>query len=240
VKVLRTNTGPYLVRLMFTVGEIDDMCLEALRSAGCLPDSPSAIRIDRFIEKHFTQDVGYEDLAPGFLGYSLFRKDGSVECVRVSSKLEEEGSVSNERRLRSTWAHEAGHCLLHPMLFMEDASQGSFGQLQAQAKNQNRRILCRNSDVLPVTIGCQKRYDGRWWEWQANRAIGGFLLPRALVTKAIEPFSTPALITGMPSLPPAARGKAERELAELFDVNPVVVKIRLSELFPDQKGQIEF
>jgi hypothetical protein len=240
VRVLRTNTGPYPVRLTFAVEEIDDLCLDALRSAGCLPDSPSAIRIDRFIEKRFTQDVGYEDLPHGFLGYTIFRKDGSIECVRVSSKLEEEGGVSNERRLRSTWAHEAGHCLLHPMLFTEDASQGAFGQLQAQAKSQDRKILCRNTEVLPVTIGCQRRYDGRWWEWQANRAIGGFLLPKALVTKAIEPFSKPALITGMPTLPAAGRAKAEKDLAELFDVNPAVVKIRLSELFPDQRGQIEF
>ncbi len=32
----------------------------------------------------------------------------------------------------------------------------------------------------------KKAYDGRWWEWQANRAIGGLLLPKNLVNSALE------------------------------------------------------
>lgn len=224
---------------MFSVEEIDEMCLEALRAAGCLPTEPSAIRIDRFVEKHFTRNVGYEDLPDGYLGYTIFEKSGKVEMVRVSSKLEEEGSVSQERRLRSTWAHEAGHCLLHPMLFMEDPSQGTF-HLQSAKSPQDRRILCRNGDVLPVSAGSQKRYDGRWWEWQANRAIGGFLLPKPLAIQALEPFLTRSLVTNSGQLPAANRDKAERALADVFQVNPVVVRIRLAEMFPDQRGQIEF
>jgi hypothetical protein len=80
----------------------------------------------------------------------------------------------------------------------------------------------------------ESRYDGRWWEFQANRAIGGLLMPRGLVIKAVAPFCEECGGLGLPVLKDQ-RERAARELAEIFDVNPVVSRIRLDDLFSRAK-----
>lgn len=216
------------------------MCLEALAKTGCLPDQPGPVRIDRLIEKLFTPNIVYEEMKPGVLGFTAFGPNGSISCVGISSNLED-GRTASERRLRSTLAHEGGHCLLHPSLFIQDQGQGRLSN-HDNVSLKDKRFLCRNGDVDPSASRFPAgHYDGRWWEWQANRAIGGFLLPKELVRIAVAPFLTRTLVTGIPSLPAAARAKAEKSLAEIFEVNPVVARIRLSEMFPDKSGQqIEF
>lgn len=236
MKVSRATGGQFQIRLSFSTDEIDEMCLEALSKGGFLPKTPEAIRIERFVEKYFQCNVGYEDLPQGTMGYSLFDAKGKVLEVRVSDKIED-GKQSSERRVRTTWAHEAGHCLLHPILFMETPGQPTFSQ--SEGKNSNisgRKILCRDTDVKPAG----KRYDGRWWEWQANRCIGGFLLPKKLVRETLANLLAESVVTRSPILPIAKRAEAEKLLADAFDVNPVVARIRLSEMYPDPKGQIEF
>lgn len=232
------RTGPFQAQLYFPPSQIDDACLEALRKGNGLPASPGPVKIERFVETYFQCIVGYEDLADQVMGYTAFSKNGSIRCVMISSKLDD-GRQSSDRRVRSTWAHEGGHCLLHPSLFI-DQGQSNF---QSGSSNDDRpvlnagRLLCRGSDIKPVGA----RYDGRWWEWQANRAIGGFLLPRSLVQQALEPYMLETTVTRSKSIDPARRQVAESALADIFDVNPVVVRIRLNEMFPDNTGgQIEF
>src|SRR5438046_127208 len=115
MRAYRAAAGRFQTRLSFSTDEIDEICVEALSKGGYLPQSPEPIRVERFVEKYFQCNAGYEDLPPGVMGYSLFDEKGRALEVRVSSKLEE-GSRAAERRVRSTWAHEAGHCLLHPTL----------------------------------------------------------------------------------------------------------------------------
>lgn len=241
MKCFRARSGPYPIRLVFETDEIDDMCLEELRKENLLPSKPEGVRIDRFVEKRFTRDVGFEDLPRGCLGYTAFGTDGSILAVRVSSRIAEDETVSSERRVRSTWAHEAGHCLLHPSLYIEDSTQNLGGLQNTPTATTDRRFMCREGDIHPVLANGIRKYDGRWWEWQANRAIGGFLLPKPLVLQAVEPFLKRSLVTGSPQLPAAARTEAESTLATTFDVNPVAIRIRLQEMFPDRGGnQIEF
>ena len=236
----KASSGPFEYQLRFSPDEIDNMCLEALEKAGCIPKAPEPIRIDRLIEKQFTPNISYEEIKPGVLGYTAFNSNGSIACVGVSSSLED-GRTASERRLRSTLAHEGGHCLLHPSLFMQDQGQGRLGD-HGNVSLKDKRFLCRGNDIDPSATRQQTRhYDGRWWEWQANRAIGGFLLPKHLVRMATDSFLTKALVTGIASLPATARAAAERNIATVFEVNPVVARIRLSEMFPDKTGeQIEF
>lgn len=84
-----------------------------------------------------------------------------------------------------------------------------------------------------------RAYDGRWWEFQANRAIGGLLCPRLLVHEALKPFFVPTGLMGEASLDESRREEAVRVLAQLFDVNPIVAKIRFSEICPPSTGQLQ-
>jgi hypothetical protein len=78
-----------------------------------------------------------------------------------------------------------------------------------------------------------------WSEYQANRAIGGLLLPRKLVTAALLPYMISTGALGGSVLDPARRADAERTLSTVFDVNPIVARIRLDDLFSaEQSGQM--
>lgn len=218
------------------------MCRDALVQEKLLPSEPEAIRIDRFVEKHFNCTISYEDLGEGVLGCTLFNPNGSVKVIGISSRLDDDTPVG-QRRERATVAHEAGHGLMHATLFMASLDQGRLNLGTPVRENLNfkeRRILCRDGDIKEAAAGGQRSYDGRWWEWQANRAIGGLLLPRTLVQKAVAEFLEHAAITGSASLPAAARGAAVSQVAEVFEVNPAVARIRLAEMFPAADGQKEF
>ncbi len=66
--------------------------------------------------------------------------------------------------------------------------------------------------------------------------IGALLLPRALVLKALEPLMTLRGQLGMGILEEAKRDEAAETLADTFDVNPVVARIRIDQIFPASIG----
>jgi hypothetical protein len=149
----------------------------------------------------------------------------------ISAALDAERGKVAERRVRTTLAHEAGHGLLHAYLFALNEPRNLF---DADSQS-DHKILCRD-----VQGEEQKRhaYDGRWWEFQANRAMGGLLCPLPLVQDAVKPYLVPSGSLGAESLDENKRDFAIRALADIFDVNPVVVRIRLSELYPAATGQL--
>lgn len=224
MKTFRTKFGPFTERPHFTRVEVDRMCVEELRALKLLPIEPGPVRIDRFIEKRFVAPR-YEELPEGVLGFTKFGPEGVKEIV-IAAQLDTDASPVARRRLRSTLAHEAGHALLHTYLFAAGIKPISlFGDTDTKP-----HILCRD------VVGEHKHggYDGRWWELQANLAIGGLLLPRALITKATTPYLSATGQLGMQHLPDTHREAAARALADIFDVNPAVVRIRLHDLFPPQ------
>lgn len=231
VKTIRTTSGPFQERPHFDPAEIDRMCVGELRKAGLYPSKPEAIRIDRFIEKRFGSPPNYEDLPPGVLGYTKFGKAG-VERIVLSCELAEDESDVARRRERATMAHEAGHGLLHAYLFaVEMPASTLFGADNCTGS----QILCRE------VIGDQapSRPKPSWSEYQANRAIGGFLLPRKHVITALEPYLISSGALGGAILDPARRGEAERTLSAVFDVNPIVARIRIDDVFGSRdSGQL--
>lgn len=229
MRTFRTKSGAFSERPHFEPGEIDRMCLDELRKVGCLPAAPEPIRIDRFIEKRLNIVPEYGDLPDGVLGYTKFSKTG-VEAIVVAKTLDTEGGKVAERRIRSTLAHEGGHGLLHAYLFAIEEAGASLFNSEPKDKD---KILCRD---VQGESGRQGGYDGRWSEYQANRAIGGLLLPKKLVGIALQPYMAPAGALGMPTLDQKRRGEAERALAEIFDVNPVVARLRIADLFPLAEG----
>lgn len=226
MKTFKAKKGPLKTQLYFTSSEIERMCENELRSAGLLPDNPEAIRIDRFVEKRFCLTIQYDNLPQGLLGFTRFGSKG-VENIVVTQALDEEGTVSAGRRVRSTLAHEAGHGLLHASLFaLEKKSKKIFGE----SHDETPRVLCRDSNA--ALTGGGKVYSGEWWEHQANLVMRELLLPRVLIEKAVRPYlSSPGLL-GPAVFDESKRGEAANALADIFDVNPIMVQYRLSELFP--------
>ena len=221
----RSKTGPLSERPHFTLNEIEQMCTTELRRAGLLPSEPGPIRIERFIEKRFGVSPSYEVMPEGVLGFTEFGAAGVVAIV-VSRLFEAvDGNQMQERRLRTTLAHEAGHGLMHVHLFA--AREGSASLLDDGSTSPT--ILCR--DIIGENAPL-KGYDGRWWEYQANQAIGGLLTPRKLVEVVAGEFLEPAGLLGLTILPTHKRDAAARAVAAVFDVNPVVARYRLDEMFP--------
>lgn len=231
MKSYRSNKGPFKERPYFTDGEIEITCLDALRGVDLLPEEPGPIRVDRFIEKHFKVTPKYEPLEDGVLGLTVFGKDGVKEVV-VSREIDEGGSVASERLVRSTLAHEAGHGLFHAHLFaFTETSKPLFGDHSDPAEP---KVLCRDEKA-----GGGRRYDGAWWEFQANKAIGALLIPKPLVEAAVEEFTTASGLLGLKEFDHARKPEAVRLLMETFNVNAPVAEIRLEQFFPaNRSGQL--
>lgn len=232
MKTFRSKSGPFSERPHFEPSEIDRICSDELRKEGLYPNSPEAIRIDRFVEKRFGVVPQYEDLPEGVLGYTKFTKNG-VDTIVISAALDAEKGKVAERRVRTTLAHEAGHGLLHAYLFaLDEKPLHLFGA----DSHSDHQILCRD---VQGEERKRRAYDGRWWEFQANRAMGGLLCPRALVQAALKPYLVPSGSLGAVTLDEKHREGAVRTLADIFDVNPIVAKIRINELYPVGTGQLQ-
>lgn len=225
MKNFRSKGGPIPIRTYYPLHEIEEICISELQKLELLPLEPEPIRIDRFIEKRFNTSPQYEQLPDGLLGFTKFGSKG-VESIFISQSLDEEGSQVSERRLRTTLAHEAGHGLLHAYLFALGKQMRSiFGE----EHDNTPRVLCRN---IYGAEKASREYNGQWWEYQANMMMGSLLLPKALIYKAITPYlKTQGLLGGM-VLDSAKKELAVKSLANIFNVNPMVVKIRLDQLFP--------
>lgn len=224
----RSRTNPFGKILYYDRGEIEERCESALAESGCLPDSPEPIEIESFIERALGAQIAYEDMEDDVLGFAIFDGSGGTCVVGAAKALFDDGN-SGARRVRSTLAHEAGHGILHGKLFVSAEASHSF--LEGNYDHRQRRIMCRDSDF-------RAGYDGRWWEWQANQAIGGFLIPCGLLERSVRPFLTTVGRLGVLTLPEKNRDAAKRAVARTFDVNPVVAEIRLAGAFGDSGDQM--
>lgn len=224
MKNIRSKSGPFAERPHFDLREIERICANELRAAGLYPTTPQAIRIERFIEKRFGVSPAYETLPEGVLGFTRFGPKG-VEAIIVAKRLDDNNSKATERRLRTTLAHEGGHGLLHAHLF----PHGEKPETLFDDGDTAPRILCREVLEGPRL---KAGYNGRWWEFQANRAIGGLLMPRPLVEKTLDEFCVEAGMLGGRIIPTEKKDLAVQALSTTFDVNPAVARIRLEEMFP--------
>jgi hypothetical protein len=233
MRTYRTNKGPFAEQPFYELKEIESICAQELGKLSLYPSDPSPIRIDRFVEKRFRVEPTYEDLPAGLLGFTRFGTHG-VEQIVVAKSLDDEGTRPAERRLRTTLAHEAGHGLLHAHLFaLAEAKPDSlFGDGLAPDAP---KVLCRDGAISG--IGKPKaKLPYRWWEFQANQAMGALLLPKPLVQKALVPLLVAQGKLGVLGLPVEQRDRATRLLADTFDVNPIVAQIRLENLYPTAAG----
>ena len=230
METFRARSGPFLDQYYYDPEDFESIAADALGGAGLLPSSPEPIRVDRFIEKGFDIVPRYENLPAGLLGFTRFGPQGAEEIV-ISEQLSEGGGRSAERRINSTLAHEAGHILLHGALFTLQLRTGTRSLMEVDLDAANKTVLCRDDNANA------RRYDGRWWEYQANQMIGALLLPRSLAIQATNPLITFRGQLGIGILESDRREEAVQSLAETFDVNPVVARIRVEQIYPESEGR---
>jgi hypothetical protein len=225
MKTLRRNAGPFAERPYYELEDVEGICTDELQGVNLYPTNPERIRIDRFLEKRFGITPQFEDLPESVLGYTKFGPKG-VEGIVVARSLGDDGSKTAERRINSTLAHEAGHALLHAHLFVFDAKPASLFGDTAQDRPQ---ILCR--DVAGVSR-TKHTYAGQWWEFQANQTIGALLLPGRLLDQVLTPYLTTKGSLNVRTIDPSRRDEATAKVADIFEVNPIVVQIRLEQRYP--------
>ncbi len=222
MKAYRAQKGPFTERPFYESKDIDAICIQELRSVALYPQKPEPIRIDRFIEKRFNVVPDYAEIDEGVLGLTVFGSKG-VEKIVIAQSLDKENTKAAERRIRTTLAHEAGHGLLHAHLFVLASKQPQFDSF---SNDFGPKVLCRD---IPAGSAEKTNYDGRWWEHQANLVIGALLLPRPLVMIALAPFISDNGLN--------RKEEAALHLAEVFNVNPAVAKIRIKEICPEVNAQ---
>jgi hypothetical protein len=217
VKISRAKSGPYRDRLHYTVTEIETLTEDELRKHELLPTKPRPINIDLYVEQRFVTPR-YDTLSPTLLGYTEFGASGPIDIV-INEALASDKSTVAKRRVRTTIAHEGGHALLHTILHLDT------GQTSLLASNpEERRVMCKEEDLQ------RNSYDGKWWEYQANLAMSSLLLPKNLTMTALDPFLTTTVMGGR-TIDPHNITRAASAISEIFDVNPVVAKIRIQQFF---------
>lgn len=230
MKTYRSRSGPFAEQPFYELAEIESTCEAELRRVDLFPESPTPIRIDRFIEKRFGISPSYEDLDPGLLGFTQFGSNG-VEAIFVAKALDDDGSRPAERRLRTTIAHEAGHGLFHAHLFAFGARPATL--FADGLAVDTPKVLCREGGISGIGGESSRKPPYRWWEFQANQAMGALLLPRPLVDLALAAvLVAPGRLSRRLTLAEEHRDSAARLLSNTFDVNPIVAKIRLEALYP--------
>lgn len=222
MRTYRTSSGPFTEGVYYPDDEIERICSDALRETGFMPEQPAKVRIDRFIEKRFGAPIIYESLDSGVLGFTAFGSEG-VESVHIAEDTER--SIASEKRVNSTLAHEAGHCLMHSHLFCVEFNHDRLFSNDPDVSRE--RILCRDGD----TARRASRYDGRWWEVQANKAIGALLMPQEVLIRFMDPFLEKTGFFQIPVLNESRREEAVRAAANAFEVNPAVARIRIEKFF---------
>lgn len=195
---LRRRAG----RGSFTPKEGVDVDLVLLRSLGLEPD--------------------FSWMPEGFLGRTTFSSSGRAE-VQISRQLCEEAMTDAlaRRRLRTTLAHEIGHVACHPQLFFADTSTLALFPGKDQGSGA-QPVMCRAESVD------RPRYDGEWWEYQANQCMAALLMPQRLFHPRLD---AALAASGVPTFSEAIKTGTSlavvRALSDYFDVSQAAVYFRL-------------
>ena len=217
------GAGPFPRRIFIPDQHIERLCRETLESSGLLPESPGPIRIDRLIYLQFGFEEEYAELPAHIMGCAKFTKRGLCR-IMVNRDLAEVQDPVSHRRVRSTLAHEARHGLLHNDLFIEKLTQEECGQL-FDGDAEVYDSVTKEGFACRAEVGIHQVRPFEWWEYQANLAMSCLLLPWHLVTAAAGQHMR-AVLDG-PGDMDSRIARAEKGIAEVFDVNRQMVSIRL-------------
>ncbi|MBI2092353.1 MAG: ImmA/IrrE family metallo-endopeptidase [Deltaproteobacteria bacterium] len=175
MKYYKKNCGQFPIRVFYTENEIESCAIELLQKCSLLPtlDKPE-VDVDMALESGFKISPSFDDLSKkGVHGAAHFRKNGSFEVV-LDGELS--SNKNSEKRYRSTLAHEIGHVVLHRHLFINE----TLAMYDVTPPDHDVSVLCRDFED---TVKANGKYNGEWWEWQANRFMSALLMPKFLITQ---------------------------------------------------------
>ena len=227
MRIVRDNQSPWGQRVWFEDIEFDVMMDEARARAGKdVFTEGRGVDVEIILERVYGVVADYIDLPSGILGRTRFYPDGRLE-VEVSRELSEAAELDDvaRRRLRSTLGHECGHIVAHGHLHLEDTRSG---RLFEQESVKEPSVLCRGEAIGSFKSG---GYGGRWWEYQANRAMASLLLPRNTLMSHVKHELEKRGTSNMEEV--LCAGELEtltRNIMQTFDVSMSVTSYRLQEL----------
>lgn len=150
-----------------------------------------SVPIEKIIEGDLGLDIDYKllDKDHNILGMTAFNNGYTEVINRTTGEREKIGvtkgtiiidehlveDTSLAGRLRFTFAHEAGHWLLHRHLFEKDENQGVL--LREDVEATPIKCLNRNVELIFQFAACNAWDDNDWLEWQADYMAGALLLP---------------------------------------------------------------
>jgi hypothetical protein len=221
MRTTRDPNSPWGHRLWFADHEFDEIMDEArLRARSSLITEGAGVDLDALLERVYQVVPDYVDLPDEVLGKTLFHPDGRCQ-VFIRRELADAGEFDHgaRHRLRSTLAHECAHIIIHGHLHLVDlATPSLFGDPPPETP----KVLCRMG-----VVGSFRGYDGKWWEYQANRGMA------SLEKRQVATLSE-ALGIGVGQ-------EIIRDLRRTFDVSMDVTVYRLQELgsLPTNPDQAE-
>lgn len=220
--------------------EIDEHAEAFLRDYNAaLLTTPQPIDIEAFAEFYLNLSLDYVYLSHCglILGRMIFQ-----ETERVPVYLPEENSADylyakrgtllidntilddqKEYRLRSTIGHECGHWLFHSDYY-SGKGKGNYQNSPWLVENKG----CKNTDLEGGTVMTGRRRlitDMDWLEHHAKYFSAAILMPKTPFLSAISELTENGLTNEL---------GLSVKLADIFQVSPASVKIRLSQLKVNQ------
>jgi len=191
-----------------------------------------ALDIETFLEFYLKVDMEYDYLScdSSCLGMTVFNNtskilayDNEANCAKYISAHEGTIIVDNlllekgqEKRLRFTLGHEAGHWVFHKAFFGYNPGQMSLFEIDTAYTR------CRSVNNNYIFRTTENWDDEKWMEWQADKFSACLLMPETSIRKLLIDFN---MVEDMNIMD----GMVNR-IAEVFNVSKQAAFYRLCDL----------
>jgi len=219
-------------RYHFARQDIEKIARDELRQVECLPKSPAAIDLERYLSRrHKIEPQPTDRLAPGALG-SADLSDPRRPVLWISQDVFD-GSAS---RYRSTLAHEIAHLQLHSALYLDPEFSAIVARCHGRGNSLARGFQCGPAEIQDSPRQpFSNAYPLFHIEYQANLGMVALLTPIPLVRACVEPWIREETKRGggrVAGLDESHRAEAVALVAETFQVSQELAGYRLMDLFP--------
>lgn len=224
-------------RFHFARQDIEKIARDELRQVECLPKTPVAIDLERYLaRRHKIEPQPTDRLASGVLGAADLR-DPLHPVIWIRREVFE-GSAS---RYRSTLAHEIAHLQLHASLYLDPEFSAAVARCHGGGKSLARAFQCGEEEIQESPRQPFSNAHPLFHiEYQANLGMVALLTPIPLVRACVEPWTRQEIQRGggrLSVLDETHRNEAVALVAETFQVSRELAGYRLADLFPVTSAQ---